>query len=67
MLQRRSVLRAARLDETSRERALALGWLTLRLEAATQGDAPRPLLVHDSHLRVVSARMIVLPGGHYPY
>jgi len=66
MLQRRSVLRAARLDETSREGVLALGWLTLRLEAAT-GGAPRPLLVQDGHLRVVSARMLVLPGSHYPY
>jgi len=58
---------AAAFCVASRERALALGWLTPRLEAATQGDAPPLLPVQGSHLRVVSARMFVLPGGHYPY
>jgi len=40
-----------------------LAWLTHGLEAGPQGEEPQPLLVQDGFLRIMTAHVLVKPGG----
>jgi CDP-4-dehydro-6-deoxyglucose reductase len=43
--------------------ARVLDWLTHRLRAGPQGEAPQPLLAHESFLRIMTAHVQVKPSG----